>query len=103
MINAIDAAWHVACFTCTTCEQPFTESYMPYNGKPYCQPHFEALVAQRACAECEKVIEDPLMPLIQVMDKEWHPECFICHQCKGGLTEGYFEKDGFPACRNCFQ
>jgi hypothetical protein len=29
--------WHVSCFVCTTCEQPFAGDYCTISGKPYCK------------------------------------------------------------------
>jgi len=98
---ALEKAWHVECFVCSTCGKAFEGSYVPLSGMPYCNEHFAAMAAQRKCAECEKPFEDPSMPLIQVLEKEWHPGCFRCHYCKGVLSEGYFEKGGYPACRTC--
>jgi len=46
--NALDKSWHVACFTCTTCKQPFSGKIFEKGGKPYCEEHVNTAPGRRA-------------------------------------------------------
>lgn len=73
---------------------------MHANGKPYCAEDYQKLFA-KYCAGCNNVI---VGPLVRAMGREWHPQnCFVCAQCRGTLSTGFFEKGGKPYCKNCVQ
>jgi len=71
--------------------EPKTVETKPPEAKP-------AEVTGDVCPACEK----PLGPKrVSAMDKKWHPECFVCHVCKGNLADGFFERDNRPICGPC--
>ena len=41
VFSALNEKWHVSCFTCTECNQPFSDDKPVFekNGKPYCENH----------------------------------------------------------------
>ncbi|XP_027202989.2 uncharacterized protein LOC113796898 isoform X2 [Dermatophagoides pteronyssinus] len=51
------------------------------------------------CDGCQGPIVDS--NYIRAMGKDWHPNCFQCHQCKIPLDpENFYEKNGKPYCEN---
>jgi len=52
------------------------------------------------CAACTEMV---IGPVINAMDKQWHPECFVCAACKKPFKGGNFvEQDGKPYCDDDF-
>merc|ERR1712137_1299669 len=47
-------------------------------------------VNEETCARCLKSIGEEF---IELCDKMYHPECFLCHMCSGELTNGYFKQN----------
>jgi len=53
------------------------------------------------CATCRQSI---LGEIIQALGKAYHPEHFVCGNCKDPLgTRNFFEQNGAPHCERCFQ
>ncbi len=53
------------------------------------------------CATCGASI---LGEIIQAMGRAFHPEHFVCGQCRDPLgTRSFFEQNGVPYCETCFQ
>lgn len=53
------------------------------------------------CGGCKQVIEKGA--IVKALDKDWHPNCFVCTQCRGPIEGGSFtvdEKD-MPYCGKC--
>jgi hypothetical protein len=56
---------------------------------------------QPFCSGCKNAIKGKF---ITALNKNWCPDHFICRQCKGEMgTRKYFERNGFPYCKECFQ
>ncbi|KAI4470110.1 paxillin-related [Holotrichia oblita] len=50
------------------------------------------------CALCEKVIEGQVLT---ALEKTYHPNCFVCTECKKPITGGLFQiKDDKPYCQD---
>jgi len=97
-LQALDKKWHSACFVCTCCKKSLSGSFLHTEGKPYCVEDFNKLFA-KACGGCAKQIQGPF---IRALNREWHPTgCFICANCSGTLSGGFFEKNTKPFCKNC--
>jgi len=53
------------------------------------------------CATCKNAI---LGEIIQAVGKTYHPEHFVCGNCKQPLgTRNFYEQNGIPYCERCFQ
>jgi len=91
--------YHLNCFVCFTCKQPFTQFFWRVKGKPYCKEHHR--VAQGfSCARCRAaIIEVP----IEVLSKYYHKGCFLCTHCNGSLAGAFFELNGVPVCQKCYK
>ncbi|KAG4068205.1 hypothetical protein HA402_008846 [Bradysia odoriphaga] len=51
------------------------------------------------CAKCEKAIEGESLT---ALDKNWHPEHFVCKLCEKPITsEQFVEHEGSPVCGKC--
>ena len=85
-VRALNKEWHEACWTCTTCASPFDGApYFTLEDAPYCQKHYEALLAM-ICAACGKVIRSG--PSVQVAAGKFHVACFTCSMCGSKLPRG---------------
>jgi len=97
-LRALNKKWHHECFVCSACKKQLSGSFMHHEGKPYCTEDFQKLFS-KVCGGCGKTIDGQFM---KAMDKEWHPTgCFVCNNCKGPLTSGFFNKGGKPHCKSC--
>lgn len=89
--------WHRDCFVCTTCRQPFKDGkFFEHGGLPYCEREYRSL--QTICAGCKQPIAGAYL---QAMGTNWHPEHFVCANCSGSLSSGFFELQGKPFCNTC--
>jgi len=53
------------------------------------------------CGTCRQAI---LGEIIQALGKTYHPEHFICGNCRDPLgTRNFYEQNGTPYCERCFQ
>lgn len=77
--------YHRECYRCFICDQVFDDNAAIFiqNGHPFCQDDFADLFCENFCASCEKGIFGQRVVLI---DKDWHPECIHCFECKRDLT-----------------
>lgn len=52
------------------------------------------------CAACNEMV---IGPVTNALDKQWHPECFVCMACRKPFKSGNFvEHDGKPYCDDDF-
>lgn len=51
------------------------------------------------CGRCNHYIAGPVL---NALDKQWHPDCFVCTTCHGSIQKGFLEHDGKPYCENDF-
>lgn len=57
-----------------------------------------SVVPRGHCAGCAKLI---VGQVITALGQLWHPEHFVCAQCKEEIgTQNFFERDGMPYCEN---
>jgi hypothetical protein len=98
--NALGDTYHQWCLRCSHCGEELTESVRKTGeGKLYCEQDFLALVAAE-CARCHNIIE---RDGLHALEKDWHPECFMCsfEGCTinlGTLDEGFHVIEGDPFC-----
>jgi paxillin len=95
-LTAMNKKWHVDCFVCNNCCQPFQGGrFFENNGMPYCQGCFEKTFMTR-CAGCSQNVSGRI---INAMAQQWHQECFVCSYCRRSLVGlPFYEKEGKPFC-----
>lgn len=95
--------WHKACFTCRTCEQPFTTAdFYVLDNQPFCEQHYHEKNGS-LCHGCNRGIEGQYLETstssrMDRMDKKFHPRCFTCFDCRQVLSDDYFEITGKVFC-----
>lgn len=100
-LTAMGRVWHPEHFVCAHCHSPFPSSnFFENDGKPYCDLHYAQLFAQE-CAKCERPI---IGTALYALDKYWHAEHYMCHQCDrllSGNDTTVMEWEGRALCRAC--
>lgn len=117
-VSALNLYFHPEHFTCKTCSvrhellsSPFRYSipfsqvelggkpYLEKDGTFYCEPHFHSQFSPK-CAGCGSALGSGY---ITAMEKDWHPQCFVCAGCKSPFPTGQFRRhEGSPYCDGCF-
>lgn len=93
-VIALDRTWHADHLICTQCGCRLSESaHMGDDGKLYCKKDFVAAFAPK-CGGCKLAIEGDA---VAALEQQWHPECFVCTQCRGPL-ESFRSHEGSPYC-----
>eukprot|EP00002_Diphylleia_rotans_P039009 TRINITY_DN8953_c0_g1_i1.p1 TRINITY_DN8953_c0_g1~~TRINITY_DN8953_c0_g1_i1.p1 ORF type:complete len:452 (-),score=90.87 TRINITY_DN8953_c0_g1_i1:150-1505(-) len=87
---------HPEHFACTLCGIPLKGgSSFELDGTLYCEKDYNFLV-HTTCAGCKQPIEGRA---ISALDRQWHPEHFICADCEKPFDGAkHFEKDGKAYC-----
>ncbi|ULT99537.1 hypothetical protein L3Y34_000686 [Caenorhabditis briggsae] len=95
-VNVMNKNFHIECFTCAECNQPFGEDgFHEKNGQTYCKRDFFRLFAPK-CNGCSQPITSNF---ITALGTHWHPDCFVCQHCGVGFNGGnFFEHNGTPLC-----
>ncbi|KAJ3043057.1 hypothetical protein HDV00_005965 [Rhizophlyctis rosea] len=66
----------------------------------YCEEDYFNLFAMK-CAGCKQGL---VGEYVSACGKEFHPQCFVCQECKQPFPSGtFFEQDGVPYCEAHFQ
>jgi len=95
-VTALDKSWHPEHFVCSKCGQPFgEEGFHEKDGKAFCRDDYFQLFAPK-CGNCRNPIMDNY---ISALNRQWHPECFICMECQIPFGGGsFFDHEGMPYC-----
>ncbi|CAG2100472.1 unnamed protein product [Medioppia subpectinata] len=95
-ITALDRTWHPEHFFCAHCGKNFgDDGYHEKDGKPYCRSDYFDLFAPK-CGGCNTAITDNY---ISALSTQWHPECFVCRDCRSPFNGGsFFDHEGQPYC-----
>ncbi|EAL72124.1 hypothetical protein DDB_G0269548 [Dictyostelium discoideum AX4] len=90
--------YHSNCFTCSKCSSSIGKNQFVTgsDGSAICKSCSDKS-KQVNCFACKKPIDSTFTV---VSGNKYHPNCFVCSQCKGSLEKGYIEKDG-PVCGKC--
>ncbi|OCT69677.1 hypothetical protein XELAEV_18036601mg [Xenopus laevis] len=102
VVRAGEHLYHVACFTCSRCDQQLQgQQYYESAGKPLCDECYQDTL--ECCAVCDKKITERLLKAI---GKSYHPSCFTCADCGCPLSieaddAGCFPLDGHVLCKKC--
>ncbi|KAI8370431.1 uncharacterized protein BYT42DRAFT_582377 [Radiomyces spectabilis] len=82
VISAVDGSlqgkWHVECFGCHTCHQPFPgNTFYVFDNAPYCKRHYHQL-NNSLCRSCDEPIEGACAQTAEGW--RFHPSCFDATQ-----------------------
>jgi paxillin len=95
-ITALDKTWHPEHFFCAHCGKSFgDDGYHEKDGRPFCREDYFELFAPK-CGGCNTAITDNY---ISALSTQWHPECFVCRDCRSPFNGGsFFDHEGQPYC-----
>ncbi|VDK86412.1 unnamed protein product [Litomosoides sigmodontis] len=69
--------------------------FVEEKGHKYCERCFETEIAPR-CAKCGQPITADCLNALQ---KQWHPDCFVCAHCHNPFgNSAFFLEHGQPYC-----
>ncbi|KAM4715248.1 actin-binding LIM protein 1-like [Anableps anableps] len=109
VVTVLGKSYHLACFVCTMCKQPFPAGdYVTFRGKEcLCQRCTEPVSPSNQirhpsyCSGCGRDIKNGQALL--ALGAQWHLGCFKCKACSRVLSGEYINKDGFPYCERDYQ
>lgn len=92
--------YHVDHFLCFHCNNPLGgKLYYEHGENVYCEDDYHNLFSPK-CDKCEKPIRDKYL---NVMNKNFHQDCFVCHECGSVFEKGqYFKHEDHPICLKCY-
>ncbi|XP_076054651.1 paxillin isoform X11 [Oratosquilla oratoria] len=95
-VTALNTTWHPEHFFCAHCGSTFgEEGFHEKDGKPYCRDDYFNMFAPK-CGGCNSPIMDNY---ISALNAQWHPECFVCRDCRQPFNGGsFFDHEGLPYC-----
>uniref|UniRef100_A0A0B7ANB7 LIM zinc-binding domain-containing protein n=1 Tax=Arion vulgaris TaxID=1028688 RepID=A0A0B7ANB7_9EUPU len=95
-ITALEKMWHPEHFFCAQCGRPFgEEDFHEKNGKAYCRDDYFQMFAPK-CGGCAQPIMENY---ISALNRQWHPACFVCWECRSTFGAGsFFDYEGLPYC-----
>jgi len=102
-VAAMDKQFHVNCFCCEVCVQPFRDApYFERRDKVYCRNDYLSLFGKTVCAGCM----EPLVKGDRAMaaaGRMYHPHHFACEGCGDQFAPDaqFYERDNAPYCAKC--
>eukprot|EP00475_Leptophrys_vorax_P008090 TRINITY_DN1518_c0_g1_i4.p1 TRINITY_DN1518_c0_g1~~TRINITY_DN1518_c0_g1_i4.p1 ORF type:complete len:270 (-),score=77.49 TRINITY_DN1518_c0_g1_i4:724-1533(-) len=97
-----DRRWHVRCFVCQTCKQPFVRGKVrpqAAKGLPFCENCIEEAKAIK-CGFCkETILHTYIEP--KGVHKKFHPNCFRCDACKQPIAAAFKKRLEWTLCVKC--
>uniref|UniRef100_A0A914Z4C0 LIM zinc-binding domain-containing protein n=1 Tax=Panagrolaimus superbus TaxID=310955 RepID=A0A914Z4C0_9BILA len=97
-VLATGLTWCPEHFTCANpaCNRRLLDTgFVEEKGKKYCEKCFETLIAP-SCNKCGMPITADCLTALQ---KQWHPECFVCHHCSQPFgNAAFYLENGRPYC-----
>ncbi|KAK4288966.1 hypothetical protein Pmani_038036 [Petrolisthes manimaculis] len=95
-VTALDKTWHPEHFFCAQCGNTFgDDGFHERDGKPYCREDYFNMFAPK-CGGCNSPIMENY---ISALNAQWHPECFVCRDCRQPFNGGsFFDHEGMPYC-----
>lgn len=109
-INIGNNAYHLRCFVCTGCRNPFPpgEKVVARGNHYLCQQCSSKEINNDSrvrkldrCAGCGEDIRSGQSLL--ALEKQWHLWCFTCTKCGCLLAGEYMGRDGKPYCEKDYQ
>ena len=109
-IDALDRRWHKECFACTACGIELSNSFVPFEGMPYCKEDYLKR-AGLICGVCGEYIDTEY---IEVFGRKYHTHCRKCDHCNASLAGRHYfslngnimcteHRDQFMNCHGCKQ
>ena len=94
--------FHPKCMKCHHCEKSLMGTPVQmHDGKLYDEQCFFTNFA-RSCDICKKAIVGANVRFLTSGDKNFHPACYVCFQCRHSLSgREYFMVAGNRLCREC--
>lgn len=93
--------FHQEHFLCEICHAPPGKTYMEKDQIIYCQKDYIELFAQK----CEACIQPLVGKFVNIKEKNYHRECFLCCQCKKPFEDLNFinalQKNWHRECFKC--
>ncbi|XP_013774395.1 PDZ and LIM domain protein Zasp-like isoform X7 [Limulus polyphemus] len=97
-VTALGKTWCPEHFHCSNaqCHRHLQDvGFVEEQGQLYCELCYEAYLAP-ACAKCGNRIKGDCL---NALDKQWHPDCFVCNYCKQPFgNSSFYLEDGLPYC-----
>ncbi|XP_064612081.1 leupaxin-like [Liolophura sinensis] len=95
-VTALGTTWHPEHFFCSSCGETFGEDgFHERDGKAFCRRDYFDMFAPK-CGGCSRAI---MNNYISALNRQWHPECFICQECHVPFGGGsFFDHEGLPYC-----
>ncbi|KAF8764024.1 PDZ and LIM domain protein Zasp like protein [Argiope bruennichi] len=97
-IIALNRTWCPDHFHCNNlhCKTNLIDiGFVEEQGQLYCENCYEQFLAP-ICNKCNVRIKGDCL---NALDKQWHPECFICAYCKKPFgNNSFYLEDGLPYC-----
>ncbi|XP_026162293.1 filamin-binding LIM protein 1 isoform X2 [Mastacembelus armatus] len=111
VIRALERAYHLSCFTCTTCKQQIGEQAFAQGevGEVYCLQDYYRKYAPK-CSTCNQLIipkEDGTDSYtVECLGRSFHENCYRCEVCIIQLSpepneHGCYPLDGKMLCKSC--
>ncbi|XP_067360540.1 filamin-binding LIM protein 1 isoform X2 [Channa argus] len=111
VIRALERAYHLSCFTCTTCKQQIGEQAFAQGevGEVYCLQDYYRKYAPN-CSTCNQLIipkEDGTDSYtVECLGRSYHENCYRCQVCFIQLSpepneHGCYPLDGKMLCKSC--
>jgi len=112
IVRAVDSLFHTECFSCCKCSKNLAgkdASFMADDEKNiYCREDYHKKFSPR-CHGCHEPIApkpgEKSASRLKALDKDWHPQCFKCADCKDRLggEEGKkcYPMNDEPLCMDC--
>ncbi|XP_019854051.1 PREDICTED: LIM domain-binding protein 3-like [Amphimedon queenslandica] len=102
MVNATNRYYHQECFRCSRCSCNLSQQdgFNMENGMLFCSNCFTEAYGV-SCSGCGQTIGANEL-WVEALDRNWHPQCFVCGGCKRTLEGSkFFAKLGQPYCGQC--
>uniref|UniRef100_A0A3B4FMS3 Filamin binding LIM protein 1 n=1 Tax=Pundamilia nyererei TaxID=303518 RepID=A0A3B4FMS3_9CICH len=111
IIRALERAYHLSCFTCTTCKRQIGEQAFAQGevGEVYCLQDYYRKYAPK-CSACNQLIipqEDGTDSYtVECLGRSYHENCYRCEVCAIQLSpepneHGCYPLDGKMLCKPC--
>uniref|UniRef100_A0A3Q0SNE8 Filamin binding LIM protein 1 n=1 Tax=Amphilophus citrinellus TaxID=61819 RepID=A0A3Q0SNE8_AMPCI len=111
IIRALERAYHLSCFTCTTCKRQIGEQAFAQGdvGEVYCLQDYYRKYAPK-CSACNQLIipkEDGTDSYtVECLGRSYHENCYRCEVCVIQLSpepneHGCYPLDGKMLCKPC--
>ena len=97
-VSALGKNWHKECFCCQFCKKSLVSSgFKAHENQPSCPDCFNERFGPK-CFGCSKTIASQY---VEIHDKMFHMDCFVCTRCSQSLQNGCTLTAGGYVCRSC--